>query len=168
MTVAALAHVSHASANPIELVEQIATAHDWVFERSADDEMMIEIAGSWSEYRMFFSWLDELSALHFACGFELTVPDHRRPAVNELLARINERLPVGHFDMWSDRGLPVFRHALLLRGAGPVSVEQVEDLVEIASTECERYYAAFQYVVWGGKTPAEAVDAALIETVGEA
>ncbi len=168
MAVAALSDISHAATNPIELVEQIATAHDWTFERSTDEEMVIEFAGSWGDYRMFFSWLDELSALHFACGFELTVPEHRRSAINDLLARINERLPVGHFDLWSDRGLPVFRHALLLRGVPAVSVEQVEDLVEIASTECERYYAAFQYVVWGGKTPAEALDAALVETVGEA
>lgn len=168
MAVVPLSDISHAATNPIELVEQIASAHDWSFERSTDDEMVIDIAGSWSEYRMFFSWLDELSALHFACGFELTVPEHRRAAINELLARINERLPVGHFDLWADRGLPVFRHTMLLRGAGAVSVEQVEDLIEIASTECERYYAAFQYVVWGGKTPAEAVDAALVETVGEA
>jgi len=168
MAVATLSDISRPAANPIELVEQIATAHDWSFERSADDEMVIEITGSWSEYRMFFSWLDDLSALHFVCGFELAVPEHRRSATNDLLAQINERLPVGHFDLWSDRGLPVFRHALLLRGAAAVSVEQVEDLVEIASTECERYYAAFQYVVWGGKTPAEAIDAALVETVGEA
>jgi hypothetical protein len=49
-----------------------------------------------------------------------------------------------------------------------VSVEQIEDLVEIGMLECERFYPAFHYVVWGGKTPAEAVDAAMIETVGEA
>lgn len=154
--------------NPIDLVEQVAHAHDWQCDRRNDVEAAIEIAGQWADLRMFFSWLDDLCALHFACGFELRVPDHQRAAVNELLARVNERMAVGHFDLWADDGLPVFRQSILLRGVGGASVEQLEDLVEIAVTECERFYPAFHYVIWGGKTPAEAVDAAMFETVGEA
>jgi len=41
-------------------------------------------------------------------------------------------------------------------------------LIEIAITECERFYPAFQFVIWGGKSPAEAIAAAMLETVGEA
>jgi hypothetical protein len=68
----------------------------------------------------------------------------------------------------SEDGMPMFRHTLLLRGAGPASVEQLEDLVDISVSESDRYYPAFQFVIWGGKTPKEALDAALIEVVGEA
>ncbi len=62
----------------------------------------------------------------------------------------------------------MFRQTTLLRGSHGASVEQLEDLVEIALSECERFYPAFQFVIWGGKTPAEAVSAALLDTVGEA
>jgi len=62
----------------------------------------------------------------------------------------------------------VFRHTTLLRGAGGASVEQLEDLVDIALTECERYYPAFQFVIWGGKNPSQAIAAAMLDTVGEA
>ena len=62
----------------------------------------------------------------------------------------------------------MFRHTLLLRGAGPASVEQLEDLVDISVSESDRYYPAFQFVIWGGKTAKEALEAALIEVVGEA
>ena len=41
-------------------------------------------------------------------------------------------------------------------------------LIDIALHECERFYPAFQYVLWGGRTPTEAIDAAMLETVGEA
>jgi hypothetical protein len=41
-------------------------------------------------------------------------------------------------------------------------------MVDIALTECERFYPAFQFVTWGGKSPEEAMAAALVETVGEA
>ena len=48
-------------------------------------------------------------------------------------------------------------------------VEQiVRDLVEVAISESERFYPAFQYVVWAGKTPADALTASILETVGQA
>jgi hypothetical protein len=41
-------------------------------------------------------------------------------------------------------------------------------MIGIAVAECERYYPAFQHVIWGGKSAADAVAAAIIETAGEA
>jgi len=168
MAIAAVKEIDEISANPIDLIASFAAAHEWSSDRSTDNELVIEVPGQWADYRLFFSWLDDLWAIHFACAFDMNVPDHRRAAINELLARINERMAVGHFDLWADRGLPVFRQSTLLRGAQGLSVEQLEDLVEIALAECERFYPSFQYVIWGGKSPSDAVDAAMIDTVGEA
>ena len=75
---------------------------------------------------------------------------------------------LGHFEIGSEDGVPLFRHTVLLRGQGGASVEQVEDLVDIAVAECERFFPAFQFLLWGGKTPAEAVAASMLDTVGEA
>jgi hypothetical protein len=41
-------------------------------------------------------------------------------------------------------------------------------MVETALLECERFYPAFQYVIWGGKQAPDAIEAAMIDTVGEA
>ena len=49
-----------------------------------------------------------------------------------------------------------------------LTLEQAEMLVEAAIDECERYYPVFQFVLWAGKKPSEALDAALLDTVGEA
>ena len=49
-----------------------------------------------------------------------------------------------------------------------MSLGTAELLVESAIDECERFYPVFQFVLWGGKTPAEALAASLIETRGEA
>ncbi len=98
----------------------------------------------------------------------MKVPKARRAAVFELLAVINERLWLGHFDLTSNDYSPAFRQGALLRGAGGASVEQIEDLVDIAVSECERFYPAFQLVVWGGKPAEEAIAAAMIDPLGEA
>jgi len=154
--------------NPIDLVEEIVLANEWPHDRSSDEEMVVEISGRWCDYLLLFVWQEEISALHFSCSFDMKVPKARKLSVYELLAIVNEKMWLGHFDVCSDTGLPMFRHAVLLRGAMGASVEQIEDLVDMALTECERFYPAFQFVIWGGKTADEAVISAMIEPVGEA
>ena len=154
--------------NPLDLVEEVVSAHDWPFDRCSTDEMVVDIAGQWCDYHLHFAWLEDLGAMHFSCALAMRVPKGKRGPIHQLLSLINEKLWLGHFDVGDDDGLPIFRHTSLLRGARGPSVEQLEDLVDIAITECERFYPAFQLVVWGGKAPADAIQMALIDTVGEA
>ncbi|HZB92524.1 MAG TPA: YbjN domain-containing protein [Stellaceae bacterium] len=156
------------AANPIDLVEEIVQANEWAHDRASDEELVVEITGRWCDYRLLFVWQREINALHFTCAFEMKVPKARRGAVFELLAVVNERLWLGHFDLTAEMQSPAFRQGVLLRGASGASVEQIEDLVDIAVSECERFYPAFQLVVWGGKPAEEAIAAAMIDPVGEA
>ena len=57
---------------------------------------------------------------------------------------------------------------MLARSRNSVSIEQLEDLVDIALLECERFYPALQFVVWAGRTPNDAIASAMMETMGEA
>ncbi|GAN77618.1 type III secretion system chaperone family protein [Acidisphaera rubrifaciens] len=164
----AMSMLQDRASNPLDIVEQIVTANDWAFDRRTTDEMAAEAPGKWCDYGLFFTWSHEISAMHFTCTFDLKVPANRRPALYELLALANERLWIGHFGMDSDDGMPLFRHAVLLRGAPGASAESLEDMVDIAITECERFFPAFQLVLWGGKTPPEALQAAMLDCVGEA
>jgi len=89
---------------------------------------------------------------------------------DEGLSLINEQLWLGHFEMWSGSGLVLFRHSTILdtREDEGLSLEQAEAIAEAAVEECERFYPVFQFVLWGGKSPGEAIAAALIDTHGEA
>ena len=154
--------------NPLDVLEQIVSANEWAFERRSDGEMAAEAPGKWCDYGMYFSWSQEISAMHFTCSFDLKVPPEVRPKLFELLALANEKLWLGHFGLDTDDGVPVFRHSVLLRGAPGASAESLEDMVDIALTECERFFPAFQFVLWGGKPPGEALQAAMLDCVGEA
>ena len=157
----------HAS-NPLEIVEQIIASNDWLFDRRSDSEMAAEAPGKWCDYGLHFAWSNEISALHFSCTFDMKVPPGARGKLHELLTLANERLWIGHFGLDEEDGTPVFRHGVLLRGARGASVESLEDLVDIAITECERFFPAFQFVLWGGKPPADAIAAAMLDCAGEA
>lgn len=158
----------HHLANPVDVVERLATNHDWSFARSSEDEVTLVIAGEWAEYQVSFTWMGDIEALHLACAFELKVSDRRRSDLMELVAKINEQLWVGHFDLWSGEGLVMFRHALVLTGGIAASNAQCESLLGTALDACERYYQAFQFVLWAGKSASEALDAVLFETSGRA
>lgn len=159
---------SNTARNPLDIVEEIVSANEWSFQRSADDELSVEFSGHWCAYHLHFVWSEDLSAMHLSCFMDMKVPKKRFAAVAELLALINTKLWLGSFVLPTEESTPVFRHTILLRGAQGASVEQLEDVVDIALTECERFYPAFQFVTWGGKTAHEAIAASLLETVGEA
>jgi hypothetical protein len=154
--------------NPIDLVEQVVSANDWVFDRRSDSDMAAEAPGKWGDYGLYFCWSHEVSVMHFSSTFELKTPVKRRGALYELLAKANEKLWIGHFGMDEETGMPIYRHSILLRGTSRTSAESIEDLVDIALTECERFFPAFQFVLCGGKTPDDALDAAMLECIGEA
>jgi hypothetical protein len=154
--------------HPVDLIERIAAHHEWAFDRDEEDEISIGVAGTWTDYNIAFTWLPEIEALHVACAFDLKVPSARRTETLSLISLINEQLWIGHFDVWPKDGVIMFRHALLLTGGADLNPTQCEAALANAVAACERYYQAFQFVVWAGKSGREALDTAMIETKGEA
>ena len=154
--------------DPLDVVEHVLTAENLPFDRTADGDLAFALAGDWKDYELWFAWRPDCEPLHFTCAFDMQVPKARRPSIYPLLAFVNERLWLGHFDMFSDEGMVVFRHAMLLRGGHGATPEQMVDLVQASLAECERYYPAFQFGLGGGKSPEEAIAASILDTQGEA
>lgn len=156
------------SSHPLDTVEDIVTAHEWPFDRQGEDELSVCVSGAWCDYHLGFSFSDEQGGLQIACAYDMRVPPEKREPVYSLLAQLNERMWLGHFDLWSEEGIPMFRHAVLTREGPAPSSGQLEEMIEIAVSECERFFPALQFVMWGGKSPTEAIAAAMLETKGEA
>jgi hypothetical protein len=158
-------HVS--VADPLESIEQAVIAEQFPYER---DELELHLAapGAWRDHQIWFAYRPELDVIHVCSSLELKAPDTRYREVCELVTRLNERLWMGHFDLWSDDGSIVFRHALTLTEAAGVTPAQAGALIAAAKEAGERLYPAFHYLLWSGKSAAEAVSAAMFDTVGEA
>lgn len=155
------------SANPIDLVERIAASHDWACDRSADDELTLVVTGTSADYHLSLNWRRDLEALHLACAFDFKAPAMRLGEIYRLIARINEQLWFGHFDLWADEGLVMYRHAVPLNGS-LLAPSQCDAMLRAALEACEKYYQTFQFVVWAGKGSKEALASAMFETEGRA
>jgi hypothetical protein len=154
--------------HPVDVIEQVAHANDWSFERNGDDEISISAAGAWTDYHISFSWMEDFEALHLACAFDVKVPENRTLEVLRLLSLINEQMLFGHFDLWEQEGAIMFRQSLLLAGGVEPTSQQVEVLLSSALEACECYFQAFQFVIWSGVSAKDALASVLFETFGTA
>jgi hypothetical protein len=154
--------------DPLDLVEYILTAEEVGFERIGEQEIHFSVPGQWCDYPLWFAWRPENEVLHLCLGIDAKVKQRRRADVCDLLVRINERLASGHFDLWSEDGTIIYRHALPLPDTTLPTPGQLAAMTNAASAAAERLIPALNFVLWAGKTPSEAVEAALFETAGEA
>lgn len=154
--------------SPLDIVEEFLTEQEWNFERYGDEELTAVVPGAWGELHLRYLWREDAGLLQIAAVFEARVPQPKRAKIYETLALMNERLWIGHFELWSDEGALMFRHALLLTDNDLHTAVLCEAVTHAAIKECERFYPVFQFVLWADKSPEEAVEAAMLDTMGEA
>ena len=153
--------------NPIDLVEDIVRARDWAYSRDDSRTLSAELPGSWGETSVCAAWHKPPAVMQIAAACRLPVPLDGQNALLEMLAYANDILEIGNFCFERDAGALCFRHAIPLRGVS-ASRELVEDILLAATSGLDQFYPAFQHALWGGKSPAKAVAAAMIHPMGEA
>ena len=156
------------SLNPIDVVEDVIYAKKWTFSRSDDYELVAEISSQWCQYRLYFTWSEQIKAISYTITFDLKFPENKIGKAHELLALINEKLWIGHFDITSMNGIPAYRHTVLSLPENDMLHHQLEDLVDIAIYECEKYYPAFQLVLFEDSNPSKALSLSTFDTIGRA
>ena len=156
------------SLNPIDVVEEVIYSKKWTFSRADDYELVAEIASKWCQYRFYFTWSEQIRAISLTVTFDLKFPHSKMKDAQELLALINEKLWIGHFDITSKNGIPAYRHTVLSFAENQMLYPQLENLVDIAIYECEKYYPSFQQVLFDEIEPAKSLEFANFEVVGTA
>lgn len=152
---------------PLDMLTALFEARGWPCEVAAS-EISGQVQGSWTTYQVKGIWRAEDRVLQIVCLPEISVPKGKRAASNELVALANEQIWLGHFDIWSSGGVVLYRNGTMLGDDGLLSLAQAQALVEIAIDECDRFYPAFQFVLWGDKSPRDALEAAMVDALGEA
>ena len=155
-------------ADPLEALEAVAGALELEIERVDEAELHLSMPGVWRDAGLWFTWRPEVSTLQMGAPLDLKVPDNLMMHAARLVALINERLWLGHFDLWSEDQNIVFRNAMVLPQDGGIDDVQAQLLIRGASEAIDRFFPAFNYLIWGGKSPEEALEASLFETAGSA
>ncbi len=151
--------------NPIDVLQRLAVAEQYECERVDKNEIHLTLPGLWCEHDVSVLWKPKAEQLDLFLMFDGRAPGGRSQEICRLLTLLNERLSAGHFEFWGQDCALVFRNSMSLAGGANMTIEQAMALIERAIDAAERGYPASQYVLWAGKTPEEALTAALLDLV---
>ena len=154
--------------DPLEVVEHVLAAENLTFDRTDDGDLAFALAGDWKDYELWFAWRPEADCLQLCLSVDLRADNDGRAAAHTLVNLINQRVWLGHFEVWPEDGEVVFRHALSLPDGERPSMAQTASMIDAAMEAADRFYPAFDFLVNGGKSPEEAMTACMFETVGQA
>jgi len=154
--------------NPIDIVEEVIYEKNWSFSRADDYELVADIASKFCQYRLYFTWSENVRAISFTITFDLKYPQSKLIKAYELIGLINEKLWLGHFDITSRNGIPAFRHTILSNSDNDFLHKKLENLVDIAIYECEKYYPSFQQALFDDINPSESLAFTNFEVIGSA
>ncbi len=161
--------LTHHDNNPLDLVEDLAHTKGWKLVERDSDYMSVIVAGQKSEYEVIMEWQEEFNAVLFSCAIPLQIKDEQYETAARTLEQINQNLWMGHFDLSTKGQSPTFRHTALFRmiPAG-IAIDILQDTIDIAMSECDRFFTTFQLVQAGDVRLHDNMSAAVFETVGEA
>jgi len=154
--------------HPIDIVEHLAEHHDWDFDRMGDDQIAMAVEGQWRTYSITLAWSGHDETLRMVCSFEMEPPEGQTGGLYELINAMNDTCWAGAFTWWPEQKLMIYRYGLILTGGQMATAEQIDTMIGTAVSAAERYYPAIQMLVWGGKTPKEAMQVAIAEAYGRA
>ena len=155
-------------ADPLLALEAAAEGLGWSCLRSAPEELLLSAPMPSLDVQLGAQWLAGEELVQITAMWDMRIPRERRAAAAELVQLINTQLPLGHFELWPEDGTVMLRHAQLAGPQGFGDDEQARRLLQRITEACAQYHPAFQFVVWAGKPPREALRACLFETMGEA
>lgn len=154
--------------HPIDIVEHIAEFNDWEFDRMGDDQIAMAVEGQWRTYSITLAWSGADETLRMICTFEMEPPQERLSSLYEGLNAVNDQCWAGAFSFWAEAKLMVYRYGLVLAGGNIASPEQIDVMISAAVAASERYYPAFQLMVYTDKSAKEALQVAIAEAYGRA
>ena len=154
--------------DPLDVVERVLMAENLNFDRTEDGDLAFTLRGDWKDYELWFAWRPEADCLQLCLSIDRRVDKAAHARACELANLVNQRVWVGHFEVWTDDGELVFRHAMALPDGERPTLAQTASMIDAAMEAADRFYPAFDFLLAGGKSPQDAIDACMFETVGQA
>src|ERR1700690_758698 len=99
------------SFDPLDVVERVLTAENLTFDRTEDGDLAFTLKGDWKDYELWFAWRPEADCLQLCLSIDMKAKKSLLSAAHALINLINQRVWLGHFEVWADDGEVIFRHS---------------------------------------------------------
>ncbi len=153
--------------DPLDLIEDIIISNNWEYERDSNKNIHVEVGGEWCDYQLSFGVNDEINLLYISCALDIKIPNYRVNDISDFLVSINEKLLIGHFEVWTEDSWPVLKQSFPVPSNQSLCRNQLEQATLLALKECEKFYPAFQIFAWDNKDVKSTLQHIMLETQGE-
>src|ERR1700742_1805146 len=126
-------------ADPLDVVEHVLAAENLPFDRTEDGDLAFSLAGDWKDYELWFAWRPEGDCLQLCCALDLRMTKSKKAAAYELLSLINQRVWMGHFEVWPEDGEIVFRNSMALPHGERPTLAQAASMIDSAVESADRF-----------------------------
>ena len=165
---ATLSSLSNNNFNPLDLIEDVVVSNDWSYNRTDNDTLYVEVGGEWCDYQLTLAWSQDCHLLQYTWTYNIKVPSNKYLSIYSLINKINLNLSAGHFELWTEDGWIMYRNSLISFDYSSITPEKIDYILSSSLEDCDKYYPTFQFLLWGNKTPRQAIEASLLEIKGEA
>jgi hypothetical protein len=159
--------ITFEEADILDTIEIVLGSENRPHER-LDNEVHFSAPTPWCNLHGLIVVQEDAPAITFQFLFELKAPSLRKADVNSLVCLLNEACWLGHFEIGNE-DIPVsWRFTMPLIGRPDPEPAEIAAIIGAGMDVCGKFYPAFNFLLWAGKSPQEAAEAALFETAGQA
>src|SRR3954451_7376236 len=116
--------------DPLAVVEHVLSGENPACDRSDDGDLAFALTGDWKDYELWFAWRPEADCLQLCLSLELKVSKDQLSQAHALLALINPRVWLGHFELWAEDGEIIFRNAMTLPHGERPTMAQAASMID--------------------------------------
>lgn len=158
----------HGVADPIDLIEYIASGSKWPVKRLSETRAIVTLKFSGTQYQLFISFDEDEGLLRLTCAFNLKIHANQKLAMLELLNHINAKTWFGSFTYDFQEHQMIFWYALILPDNMDIRLEQTYALLNSAPEMCHRLLPCFQAIQESNLEKAKTISSAWSRAEGNA
>lgn len=139
-------HVSSYRFNPLDSVEDLLIANDWVYKRLTNQELVLSINGRSCDYTLSFTWNETASLLKMSCEIEDEIPEGKIGEAILVANELSENLNLGYLSVNHETRKVVHNYSLLA-GEDDKIIDRgyIANVVENVLKDCEENFMLIKY-----------------------
>ncbi len=135
--------------NPLDSVEDLLIANDWVYNRLTNEELILDINGRSCDYTLCFTWNENSSLLKISCEIDEEIPEGKMGEAILVANELSQSMDIGFFFVNHDTKKLVHKYSLL---AGEDESDKsiidrgyLASVVESILKDCEENFTVIKY-----------------------
>ena len=134
--------------NPLDSVEDLLIANDWVYKRLTNEELVLDINGRSCDYTLCFTWNETASLLKITCEIDEEIPEGKMGEAILVANEISQNMSLGFFTVDHESRKLIHKYSVLAGDSeenGIVDRSYLANVVENILKECEENFTVIKY-----------------------